>query len=176
MSQKTVSPADVPLNIRELAENPIPGAVAPPGAVSLMSTSEVGARIEAAKKALSHFSLLDISGDPNKALAVLNLQEKLAVLDKMAAEREVEAQSKLRMLQEVERWIADRHAEQNACERVGHIRENGSSAISGQTAGNGQYCLVCIKCQKLFIGIGEGEGELPSYIANRVDWANVGKG
>lgn len=161
------APAEVPFDVRQKAEQPIPGSV-----------PDVNARLDKAERTLASWSLAEIEKlPPDEALKILELRERLDRAKKLSAEREVEASAKIQMLKEVEREIEQRELHQAGCERTGHIRENGTTAISGQTGSNGAvYITVCQKCHKIFSGIGDQPGQLPSHIANRVDWEATGKG
>lgn len=175
MPVKEAKPAEVPLDIRALAEKPLTGPV-PAGFTRPSSPAEIDALTEKVERSLASYSLAELElMPPDKALQILDLREKLERAKRLSSEREIEANGKIAMLQEIERNDADRRAGQAVCERIGHVGERGESAISGQSAGGGEFRLICQKCNKVYIGIGAEPGQLPTHIANRVNWDMVGR-
>jgi hypothetical protein len=115
--------------------------------------------------------------DPAKAQQMLDVRARLREEKKRTAD--VESQVKFSQLvlsktaEEEERWRLYRIA----CERAGHKREDGKTAVGGQRGVGGDFktgTFCCQRCQKSYVGVGDGPGQLPSFIANSMDWELVG--
>ena len=117
------------------------------------------------------------SNDPNK----LAIAERQLALRKMMREEQaledVKEQNKRAAYANAEA-AADKEREdfhrQRACGAAAHRRADGISAIVGQKTFNGSASYVCLKCQQVFVGVGDKPGQLPLVVAAALGPDSVG--
>ena len=111
--------------------------------------------------------------DPARAQQILDIQDRLAARRTKEKDVETSAKAAFQMLKAHEKAMADEAANQASCERNYHRRPNGETAIGGQRIG-AQFYLTCVRCSKGYWGIGNGPGQLPTHIANQIDFGLLG--
>ena len=109
--------------------------------------------------------------DPAKASALLDLREKLKVSADKETEKKREKVFQKRMLVETNKTEREMIENQNNCEKAGHVRTDGSCALSGQyiNGDRSKLMAVCVLCFRTYIGVGSTPGELPPYLAGRIN-------
>lgn len=114
------------------------------------------------------------ASDPEAALRALALAESLEKFRLKEEESTARKTMTVRMVQEVRKNAAATAAFQKSCEMVGHRRRDGSCAIGGQKDGSGKLILICVMCQKVYEGIGDGKEQLPPQYAAAIDYEYIG--
>ena len=88
--------------------------------------------------------------DPMAELVGIMLRKEAAQARKEQTQEERNATSREQMLAIEMQAIAMKEANQAACEKTGHVKENGRTAINGQIHNDGYYHPFCIRCFKTF--------------------------
>lgn len=114
--------------------------------------------------------------DPLKAQALMNLRKQFAEVKKEETERVNHLKFQKRNLAATVEKDREDIARRQACAQAGHVREDGSSALSGQylNGDKSQLLTVCNQCQATYTGVGNKEGQLPSYLATKLDASILG--
>ena len=115
------------------------------------------------------------SSNPAEALRFLELQEKLESHAKKQEERRQNANFQINMLKSIEDSMRQKANAQAGCERRGHVRQDNSLALGAQKDSKGIIHAVCTQCQKVWDqGIGDGPGQIPPHIVNRMNSELIG--
>jgi len=115
-----------------------------------------------------------IGNDPIEAQRYMDLFEKLKGYKKDAANREGIIKMSIMTLKQVEMKARQEYANQQACERNSHLREDNRTALVGQRDNNHNLLLVCQRCQKHYHGVGNEVGALPMHLAGTIDMSLIG--
>lgn len=104
----------------------------------------------------------------------LNVRARLREERKLELEQEQTIQFQKTMLLDWQRQEDEREAGIHMCAMSGHKREDGSTAIGGQRDSRNVLNAVCQRCQAVFVGVGDGEGQLAPIYANMLDQNLIG--
>lgn len=130
---------------------------------------------ESGFKQLSVEALEDlIVKDPGKAQQYLDLFEKLKGYKRESVNREAIIKMSIMTLKQVQQQAEQEYRNQQACERNSHLREDNRTALVGQKDNDHNLILVCQRCQKTYMGVGNEEGALPVHLAGTVDMSLIG--
>ncbi len=115
--------------------------------------------------------------DPERAQKLINLQDSFKRKRQEADQERSLMRMKLNNLREIERESEGRARLQDMCSRQGHIRPDGETRLQGQYVGQGRdrvLQLTCNYCYKQYTGVGDGQDQLPTIMASRIDLSNYG--
>ena len=168
-SPTAVSPAEVPDEIKALAEQPISNASAPKGFSPLMNMNTLEKRIYVIEKALANYDQAGTQSiDIETASKLEGLFNQLDVLKKQQYNLQIDQESKIRQLENLEKMIEQQLYTERVCESRGHRREDGASAIGGVMVSGHGFVGTCMRCGKPFAGIGTEHGQVHPTL-----WASV---
>lgn len=108
-------------------------------------------------------ALMGTEAGLDKALKLLQLKEGIKNLRMEESERASKAKLTAQMVREVFKQQTEDKAMKDGCERSGHRRENGTQALGAQHDAYGKLIAVCVRCFKVYHGVGAGMDELPPH-------------
>jgi len=128
--------------------------------------------------ALSAESLEALAGSSpaglDQALKLLQLKERIKILRLEEDERASKAKLTAQMVREVFKQQQEDKAMKDACERSGHRRENGTQALGAQHDSYGKLISICVRCHRVYHGVGNGPDELPSHFLSALQNETIG--
>lgn len=112
--------------------------------------------------------------DPGAAATLLTLLKDLKAMRAEENERKAGLKMALGLAREAQVESAKVAASQASCERARHVRQNGECALGGQWDSNHRLITICVVCQKMYLGVGDGPGELPQHLYDSMSADAIG--